>query len=191
MFKAIEDGNKCGEVMLGKASLSKCHVLLSEGLVGVILHSFFWNDLLRFIVINGERYPTNSKLHLREGIFLAHTNPHEEDIRVSYDENRKVLFLETKKMVPHPFIGMQRINSNDNIIIEMEGYEAAGYTNPDKKVPKWNKVGEEIPINAIASLRIRSFWDRPSAIWNNKTDYTAYEIIIKTKGNDFNGQHPQ
>lgn len=170
------------QVMQDNSSLIKNGKCLSAGDIGKILHSSFWNHLLRFIIIDGRKYPTNSKIHLKGKIFLDYTNPHVENVRISYDEKKKVLFMETMTWVPHPFIAMQRIDLDASVKIMFTGYEAAGYTDPDEKVQEWKKVGEEIPIDKIRSIRIKSFWDRPKAVWSNREDYTAFEIRIKTCG---------
>lgn len=146
-----------------------------------ILHTSFWNTLLRFIIIDGRKHPTNSMMHIRGGIFLDYTNPHQKDIRVSYDVKKLILFVEKMEMVPHPFTHMQRVTGETAMLCSKFGYEKFGYTDPSSKIPQWNKFGEEIPISKIKSLRIESFWDKPKAIWWEGEDYTAYKIIIMLK----------
>ncbi len=182
MFLTNEAEKRERRIMQGNINLIKNGKRLLAGDIGKLLHSSFWNHLLRFIIIDGRKYPTNSKIHLSGKIFLDYTNPHVENVRISYDEKKKVLFMETMTWVPHPFIAMQRIDLDASVKIMFTGYKAAGYTDPNEKVQEWKKVGEGIPIDKIRSIRIKSFWDRPKAVWNNREDYTAFEIRIKTRG---------
>jgi hypothetical protein len=154
---------------------------LSEKELHEILHTSFWNTLLRFIVIDGKEYSTNSMMHIRGGVFLRYTNPHEKDVRVSYNNTRQILFIEKMEMVPHPFTCNQRMSGDDYFLCSFFGYKAMGWTDPDEKVQQWNKVDEGIPISKIKSLKIESFWDRPAAIWYEGKDYTAYKIIVTLK----------
>jgi hypothetical protein len=168
-------------IMINNLGIINNNKYLNKEKKAEILHTSFWNHLLRFIVINGKEYPTNSKIHLSGELFLRYTNPHEEDIRISYDHKKQILFAEKMELVPHPFTYMQRISRDAMVGIMMHGYEACGYTNPNEKIREWKKADPEIAIGKIKSLEIESFYDRPKAIWNNRDDYTAYKIFITTK----------
>lgn len=167
--------------MLNNLHIIKDNKYLNKERKADILHTSFWNHLLRFIIIDGEEYPTNSMMMTHVDIGLRYTNPHEQDIRVSYDYKKKILFVEKMELVPHPFTYNQRVDGDMACLCGFFGYEIFGYTNPDRKVQEWNKIGEEIPIGKITSLKIESFWDKPKATWNDRDDYTAYKIFIKTK----------
>jgi len=151
--------------------------------IAAILHTSFWNHLLRFIVINGKEYPVNVQMRAGcgGGITVDYTNPHIENRRVSYDHEHHFIFFEKKEWKQHPFASMQRVTGDTAILCSFFGYEKFGYTNPNRKVPDWIKMGKEIPIRRIAIVKIESFWDRPKALWDNRGDYTAYKLHIKTK----------
>lgn len=153
---------------------------LSSSEKALILHTSFWNHLLRFIVIDGEEYPTNSEIHISEEFIWNYTNPHEKNIRVSYDHRKEILFIETMKLIPHPFLASQRIDRDHIVGVMIQGHEACGFINPNEKVPEWKRMGEEIPVNKILSINIESFIDRP-AIWMEGDDHTAYRMFVETE----------
>ena len=175
-----EGEQRAHEIMLNNLHFTNSNQHLGANEKAAVLQASFWNTLLRFIVIDGKEYPTNSKMYIHSDLFWDYTNPHEEDVRVSYDVEKQILFFEEKELIPHPFIVDQRIDRDQMIGVMMKGYSACGFTNPNEKIAQWKKFNKEILIDEIISMTIESFWDKPM-IWNNRDDYTAYKIIVTTR----------
>ena len=182
-MELTKEAEKClRKEMLKNLAIIKKNRYLSIKKKAAILKESFLNYHLRFIVINGKKYPTDSKMQSAKGFFWKYTNPHEKNIRISYDEKNQILFKEIQEMVRHPgLVNQKRITGEEASLCSLFGYRRFGYIDPGTKVPKWIKKGQEIAVNKISSLKIISFWDKPKAIWIDGEDYTAYKIIIKTK----------
>lgn len=168
-------------IMLKNCCLANNSNRLSRSELSEILSTSFWNHLLRFVIIDDQQYPANARVHIRGDFFLAYTNRHQENIRMDYDRKKEVLFIETKELIPHPFLATQRIDHDAIVGVMLHGYKHCGFVDPNEKITKWNKTGKEISLDEISSLTIDPFWDRPKALWSSRSDYTAYRIFITTK----------
>lgn len=166
--------------MLKNISIIKSAAYLSRNKIALILRASFRNYRLRFVEIDGRSYPANSKLELRDDLCVPFANPHEEDVRISFSEGKRLLFIETMQLITNPLIADQVTDRDAMIGSLLNGHMHCNHTKPDEKIPEWKNSGEEITLKRISSIQIEEFWDRPTS-WKKRTDYTAYRIIIKTK----------
>ena len=92
-----------------KSEMERNAILLKENFqanIGEVLRASFRNRLLRFVIINNASYPSNSKVFigLNGLVRLKYHNPHIEDLRIDYHEERQKLFLEVSCDTRHVFI---------------------------------------------------------------------------------------